>query len=82
MATTKEDIKRWFERGVKIGATHVVIMCDTFDWEDYPVYIMPGEDARYKAETMNGPNMQQVMEVYNLSMPMEAQLNERRSFNY
>jgi len=27
-------------------------------------------------------NMQKVMEVYNLALPLDKQLNEHRSFNY
>jgi hypothetical protein len=73
MAATREDIKEWFERGVEIQATHMVVMVDTFDWDDYPVYIMPGQDPRYEVS---------VMEVYNLVKPMQAQLDERRNFNY
>lgn len=82
MAATREDIREWFEQGAKMHATHMVIMVDTFDWEDYPVFIMPGQDPRYEVSVRNGNNMQNVMEVYNLSLPMEPQLDERRSFNY
>jgi hypothetical protein len=82
MAATREDIKEWFERGVEIQATHMVVMVDTFDWDDYPVYIMPGQDPRYEVSVRNGNNMQNVMEVYNLVKPMQAQLDERRNFNY
>lgn len=35
MTTTKEQIREWFVEGVKQKATHMVIVCDTFDWEDY-----------------------------------------------
>jgi hypothetical protein len=81
-AATKEEIKEWFEQGVKQGASHMIVMCDTFDWDDYPVYVTPPVDARKTVEAKNGNNMQKVMEVYNLALPMEAQLDERRAFNY
>lgn len=81
MATTKEEIKDWFKSGVRSGSTHLIIVCDTFDWEDYPVYVAKGEDPKKKADQYRD-NMQRVMEVYNLSMDMETQLNEDRSFNY
>ena len=80
--TTKEEIKEWFIEGVEKGATNMIVMCDTFSYEDYPVYIMPGEDARHETSIRNGNNMQSVMEVYNLLIPMQHQLNELRSFNY
>ena len=83
MATTKEMIREWLFQGKKReGVTHVMIVCDTFDWEDYPVYITGGQEAAHrKYEEIHGKNMQKVMEVYNLSMDIEAQLNEPRAFN-
>jgi hypothetical protein len=82
MGTTKEDIKEWIKRGQEQGATHMIVVCDTFDWDDYPVYVMPGEDARKKFESYNGANMQKVMEVYNLSKDVNKQMNQHRSFEF
>ena len=82
MATTKEDIKGWIKRGQEQGATHLIVVCDTFDWDDYPVYVMPTENAREKYGQYNGPNMQKVMEVYNLSKDIEKQVNQHRSFEF
>lgn len=82
MATTQTDIREWLARGKEKGATHVIVACDTFDWSDYPVFVMPGQDARAVAKKYDGTNMQKLMEVYNLSQDIEAQINQRRSFNY
>ena len=75
MTATRSDIRGWVEAGVKKGATHVIIACDTFDYDNYPVYVMPGEDVHEKFAEKNGKNMQIVDEVYNLSMDVEAQIN-------
>jgi len=80
MATTKVDITRWFKAGLKQGATHMCIICDTFDHEDFPRYVKPGEDPREVAGRVG--NMERLMEVYSLSQPMEAQLAEVRAFHY
>ncbi len=82
MAASREDIQGWLKRGQDKGATHVIVVCDTFDYDDYPVFVMPGEDARAKADEHNGKNMQKVMEVYNLGMDIGRQRAERRAFNY
>jgi len=82
MATTKEDIRAWLKEGKKQKATHMIVVCDSFDYEDYPVYVKKGQNVHDVAAKYNGKNMQQVMEVYNLSMDLEKQLNEHRSFNY
>lgn len=80
MGTTRDDIKEWFQRGIKQGATHLVVVCDTFDHDDYPVFVHSADEARAKVSRPG--EMQRVMQVYNLALPMEPQLNEHRSFNY
>lgn len=82
MGTTKKDIREWLERGKKDGATHLIIVVDTFDYDDYPVFVKAGEDVRAKEIEYNGKEMQRVMEVYSLKRDIDEQLNEHRSFNY
>ncbi len=83
-AATKDDLGRWFDEGVKKKATHMVVVCDTFDGSDYPVYVMPGEDALEVASRYrwNDEKMTRVMEVYDLRLDKQAQLDAERSFNY
>jgi hypothetical protein len=75
------DISEWFEAGCKKGATHMVVVCDTYDHEDYPVYVLPGQDVKVVEKSCSG-NMQRVMEVYNLQMDKALQMNEHRAFHY
>jgi hypothetical protein len=82
MPTSKADIKGWLTRGRDKGATHVIVACDTFDWDDYPVFVMPGQDAREIAKGYDGLNMQRLMEVYHLGMPDEEQLSRFRVMNF
>ena len=79
MGTTREDIRSWLERAKAKGATHVIVVCDTYDHEDYPVEVMPGQDARKIFDEHNGKNMQRVMEVYSLALDIEKQLLEDRA---
>lgn len=81
-AATRSDIETWFQYGVDTGKTHMIVICDTFDWEDFPVYVSPGEDAQAKAASFIGQEFERLMEVYNLSLPMADQVNKRRVFNY
>lgn len=82
MAATQQDIKRWLEQGNQEGATHVIVVCDTYDHDDYPVYVKPNEDVRLKETQCRAMSMQRVMEVYNLSMNIYEQLAQPRAFNY
>jgi hypothetical protein len=82
MSTTKTELKQWFQRGLQQGATHMIVVCDTYDWEDYPVYIEPHQNCREEAKQYDGANMQKIMEVYSMKLPMDQQLNEARAFHY
>lgn len=83
MTANYHEISGWFDQGIKQGATHMLIVCDTFDYDDYPIYIMPGEDAREKASSIiSQHDMQDLMEVYNLSQDKQTQMDEHRVFNY
>lgn len=81
--TTKEDIKAWLEEGKSRGATHVFIVTDTFDYDDYPVYILPEQDVNevYAEYTQGKHEMQRVTEMYSLTgkHDIEAQLKEYRA---
>ncbi len=78
MAATINDIKRWLAQGEAKGATHVIVVCDTYDHEDYPVFVMPGENARKKGDECRG-DMQRVMECYSLALGIPEQLREHRA---
>ena len=81
MAASKQDIREWFQRGKSEGATHMIVVCDTFDHEDYPVFVKPGEDPREQS-TAHRCKFSRVMDVYAMHLDMEAQIAEERAFHY
>jgi hypothetical protein len=78
--TTKEEITSLLERGKSVGATHVIVVWDKGEMTNYPVFVLPHENAREKAGRYNDES-NEVMEVYSLSRDWEVQLNEQRAFN-
>jgi hypothetical protein len=63
-----------FEEGKKEGATHMIVVCDTFDYEDFPVYVKKGEDVREIVQKYKDPDrMSKVMEVYSYKKTFEGQ---------
>lgn len=81
MATTREDIKRWLAQAKEKGAKYMIVACDTYDYEDYSVYCKDAKECNEKYAEYNGKNMQTIMEVYDLSLPLDAQLNEHRAWH-
>ena len=77
MATTRQDIEGWFDRGVTNGARHMLVVCDAFDHDDYPVFTH--SDAECLKRYDDPGNMQSVMEVYDLRADKAEQMNERRA---
>ena len=83
MATTKEDISVWFDEARREGATHLLVVCDDFDYEDYPKSVMPGEDVQavLKSYKDGTHSMQRVVEVYSMRKNKAEQLAEKLAFH-
>ena len=79
MAAQKSDIERWFDIGLTIGARWLIVVCDTFDHDDYPIYIAEDEDFYKEYDEYDGVNMQRIMEVYDLKMDRDTQFKEGRA---
>ena len=74
---TRDVIRRWLAEGKERGATHVIVVSDTYDYTYCPMYVMPGENPRQKAEEAGA-----VKEVYSLLRDIESQLTENRALHY
>lgn len=72
--TSASTIKSWFERAEQEGADYMVVVCDSYDYTDYPVYC----DAEKARKTIAKPgDMQRVMEVYDIRLGWDAQSRGR-----
>lgn len=82
MAANRDDIQRWIDKGIADGAKWMIVVCDSFDYDDYPVYADSVEEFDEKYDHFNGKNMQRIMEVYDLEMDIPSQMNLRRAWSY
>lgn len=57
---------KWLNEAVTKGARHIIDVCDTFDYDNYPVYVMPNEDLNKIAQKYNGNNMQRIEVILNV----------------
>jgi hypothetical protein len=78
--TSRQEIEEWFDEGRRQGATHMIVVCDTFDHDDYPSYAAGDAEALEKYKKYDGQNMQRVMEVYDLRQDKAEQMAEHRAF--
>jgi hypothetical protein len=81
MAASFETISGWVKRAKESDCTHLIVVCDTFDHDDYPVYVTKDEDIHERIKHFQQASMQRIMEVYNMSMDLDKQLKERRAYH-
>lgn len=81
MFTTKETIRQWFIKGKKDKATHMIVVCDTFDYTNYPVYVYRKDDVIETIDDYSGRDMQRIEEVYSMDLDMEEQLAEEIAYH-
>lgn len=66
MAASKEDVDRWIETAKKNGDRYVISVCDTFDWDDYPVYVPHGKNLMVERAKYDRVNMQKINEIFEI----------------
>lgn len=82
MSTTLEKIRKWLTEGWRQEAKYLIVVCDTYDHSDFPVYATDDADVLKKhAENDNEDAMLRVMEVYDLSVDVGPQLREHRAMH-
>lgn len=80
--TTKNDIKNWFIKGKTDDIySHMIIVCDTYDYEDYPIYVKTTDNIHEVIKIYDNVNMQKIMEIYKFDIDMNKQLEHHRSYN-
>lgn len=65
MTATSKDRARWIEDGKKQKAEYLIIACDTFDFDNYPVYCSQANLEKEKRR-ISGSSMQKIDEVIEL----------------
>lgn len=59
----------------------MIVAVDTFDHEDYPVYVKPGQSAQAEVERLRAKSMTRVIEVYNYALSIDSQLRAHRAWH-
>ena len=67
MAATRSDVDRWINHAKEIGAKYIISVCDTFDYDDYPVYVMLKENLEKEKTRIYNSSMQKINEVITIN---------------
>jgi hypothetical protein len=81
MVASKSDIRRFWKRFEPENHSHMIVVCDTYDYDDYPVFVPKNKDVNEVIEDYRNKSMQRVMEVYSGSIDFEKQLKEDQCWN-
>ena len=71
MAVSLEGFNKWISRGKERGHKYMISVCDTFDYDDYPIYCDSLEELKDECDKHDGKNMQRINEVIYLSTEKE-----------
>lgn len=82
MGTSKNDIRRWFQKGIENNQDSMMVVCDTYDWSDFPVYTKGLEEFTKRYLEIVSKCMNELMEVYDLKISLDFQMSEHRAFHY
>lgn len=82
MVKDRAKIRSWLQAGkANPNNTHVIIVSNTDDGTDFPIYVITGKQVQEIINTYNGKLTTVVSEVYDLLFDIEKQLSQHRSWN-
>jgi len=78
----REKVPEWFALGEGTSATHMIVMKDSVNNVEYPVFSTAGKDIEAETKMLNGENACFVIVVFNFREDINAQLDGHIRFNY
>lgn len=67
MAATRKDVDEWIHQAKKQKCSYIISVCDTYDWDDYPVYCKDREEVVEESANYNRVNMQKINEIIRIN---------------
>jgi hypothetical protein len=80
MAASRQDVDRWIATAKEQGAKYILSVCDTFDWDDYPIYCDSLKELQQAINSHNGKNMQRINEV--IEIHRDKVIENQSPYNY
>jgi hypothetical protein len=81
MADNRQRLRKWLENGKKKRSTHVIVTYNVNDKDFRPVYVGANQNIRSRLQAINNDYAMTPVEVYNLSMDIDKQLLQAKTWN-
>lgn len=81
--TTRSEIRDWLGDVDEMSKSfsHMIVVCDSFDYQDYPIFVNRDENVQDVIDNYSSKSMQKVMEIYNYDKNIFEQLGADKSWN-
>lgn len=63
MTANRSDIDRWIKTARQAKMKFIISVCDTFDYDDYPVYCKDEKELKKKKREYDNKSMQSINEI-------------------
>ena len=67
MAASRADVDRWIKTAIEQKCGYIISVCDTYDYDDYPVYCKDLSEVHEKSDRFDGTNMQRINEIIKIN---------------
>ena len=67
MAATRKEVNEWIKLAKENDIEYIISVCDTFDFDDYPVYCKNTKELKRKLTNFNDVNMQRINEIIQIN---------------
>ena len=67
MAANRQDVNGWIQRAINNKCQYIISVCDTYDWDDYPVFCENKGQVLKESIQYNGVNMQRINEIIRIN---------------
>lgn len=81
MNDNRQRLRRWLENGKKRRSTHVIVAYNNNAEDFRPIYVNRNQNVRSQLLTLNNDYTMTPVEVYNLSLDIDKQLSQAKTWN-
>ena len=67
MTASRQEVDRWIRTAKKKGCKYIISVCDTFDYDDYPVYCIDKNELILTYDNYDNVDMQRINEVITIN---------------